>query len=150
MPHTQPLLSPDSPGSSGMHPAIRPLGAPPPAPGAPPAQSAGAAPPSVPAPAPPTAPAQAPGSKIRAFEQKLGGGHVSENWKRAPRATGSGAVHVKSFHCKLNAESLEYLDKQINEWLDAHPDYEVKFSVATVGEWTGKIKEPSLIVQVWV
>ena len=40
--------------------------------------------------------------------------------------------------------------EQINEWLDAHPDHEVKFSTATVGDWTGKLKEPNLIVQVWV
>ena len=57
---------------------------------------------------------------------------------------------MRSFHCKMNTESLEYLDQQINEWLDEHPQYEVKFVQTSVGEWTGKTKEPNLVVQVWV
>lgn len=89
-------------------------------------------------------------SKIRHFEQRMGGGRHEDKWKRTPNLTGRGAIHVKSFHCKLMGESLEYLDQQINEWLDAHPQYEVKFATATVGEWSGKIKEPNLVVQVWV
>lgn len=90
-------------------------------------------------------------SKIRAFGQALGGDSRHEDsWKRSPNVTGVGAIHVKSFHCKLTGESLEFLDKQINEWLDAHPQYEVKLVTSTVGEWMGKIKEPNLIVQVWV
>ena len=64
--------------------------------------------------------------------------------------TGTGACHLKSFHCKLTGESREFLDKQINDWLDAHPDYEVKMVTSTIGEWTGKLKEPNLIIQVWV
>lgn len=90
-------------------------------------------------------------SKIRAFSQALAGDTRHEDsWKRSPNVTGQGAIHVKSFHCKLTGESLDFLDKQINEWLDAHPQYEVKFVTATVGEWMGKIKEPNLILQVWV
>lgn len=90
-------------------------------------------------------------SKIRAFDQRLGGTTRHEdNWNRTPNVTGTGAIHVKSFHGRLTGESLEFLDKQINEWLDAHPQYEVKFVTSTVGEWMGKLKEPNLIVQVWV
>lgn len=100
------------------------------------------------------APAAAPPTenkpKIQAFAQALGGKRHAENWKRKTNLTGSGATHVRSFHCKLNAESLEYMDQQINEWLDNHPDYEVKMVTSAVGEWTGKIKEPALIVSVWV
>lgn len=88
--------------------------------------------------------------KIQAFEKSNAIGRTEDSWKRQTNKTGSGATHVKSFHAKLTGESLEFLDKQINEWLDAHPDHEVKFSTATVGEWTGKLKEPNLIVQVWV
>jgi hypothetical protein len=88
--------------------------------------------------------------QIKALEQGLGSGRHLENWKRKPTPTGHGAVHCRSFHCKLTGDSLENLDRQINEWLDAHPDYEVKLVTTTVGEWTGKLKEPNLIVQVWV
>lgn len=89
--------------------------------------------------------------KIRAFEQKLiAGTRHEEKWARTPNLTGTGAIHVRSFHCKLTEESLAYLDQQINEWLDAHPQYEVKLVTTAVGEWTGKTREPNLIVQVWV
>lgn len=89
-------------------------------------------------------------SKIRAFEQSLLTSRHEDQWQRSPNVTGTGAIHVKSFHCKLTEESLHYMDQQINEWLDAHPQYEVKFVTTAVGEWTGKTKEPNLIVQVWV
>ena len=42
------------------------------------------------------------------------------------------------------------MDQSVNEWLDAHPQYEVKFVSSTVGTVTGKLKEPHLICQVWV
>ncbi|MGE3109204.1 MAG: hypothetical protein AB7G11_10850 [Phycisphaerales bacterium] len=89
-------------------------------------------------------------SKIKAFAQSMGAGHHQEAWKRPTNVTGEGATHVRSFHCRLAAEGLEFLDKQINEWLDSHPDYEVKHVSITTGEWISKIKEPNLIVQVWV
>ncbi|MFN7021965.1 MAG: hypothetical protein ACK4WH_11645 [Phycisphaerales bacterium] len=88
--------------------------------------------------------------KIQAFSQGLGAKRHTEDWKRKTNVNGTGATHVKTFHCKLSSESVEYMDQQINQWLDDHPDYEVKFVTSTVGEWTGKIKEPALIVNVWV
>jgi hypothetical protein len=110
--------------------------------------------PTTPAPAHPNAPAStqpaADAAKIRMFDQKLGSGHHKEKWQRQPNLTGTGAIHVKSFHCKLTGDSLDFLDQQINEWLDAHPDYEVKMVTTSVGDWTGKLKEPNLIVNVWV
>jgi hypothetical protein len=96
--------------------------------------------------------AEEPAPKIQAFEQRLGSvKRHEETWKRSPNVTGQGAIHVKTFHCKLNNESLDFLDQQVNEWLDAHPQYEVKLVTNTVGDWTGKTgREPNLIVQVWV
>lgn len=88
-------------------------------------------------------------SKIRMFEQSLGAKH-EDSWNRTPNSTGQGAIHVKSFHCKLTGDSLAFLDQQINEWLDAHPQYEVKLVTTGIGTWTGKLKEPNLIVNVWV
>ncbi len=85
--------------------------------------------------------------KIRTFERQ--GGHEAE-WNREPNVTGAGAIHVRTFHSKLNSDSLAFMDQTINEWLDAHPEYEVKFVTSTIGEFTGKIREPALICQVWV
>ena len=95
-------------------------------------------------------PAPQPVNKITQFEQRFSAKRHEDTWKRSPNVNGTGAIHCKSFHCKLVGESLEFLDQQINEWLDAHPQYEVKFVNSTIGEWTGKLKEPNLIVQVWV
>ncbi|MDX9912799.1 MAG: hypothetical protein RBS39_13305 [Phycisphaerales bacterium] len=93
----------------------------------------------------------APGSKIRSFDQGLLGKRHEDEWSRTPNTTGTGAIHCKSFHCKLNEEGLLHLDAQINEWLDAHPQYEVKLVHSSIGEWQTKTsREPNLIVQVWV
>ena len=107
-----------------------------------------------PSPSIPTAikevPAEPPPPKIHAFEQKLGVRKHEDSWNRTPNSMGTGAIHVKSFHCKLNDDSLVYMDQQINEWLDAHPQYEVKLVTTAVGEWVGKMKEMQMVVQVWV
>lgn len=95
--------------------------------------------------------AEPPPPKIRSFESKLGARRHEDMWSRTPNAPGTGAIHVKSFHAKLNEDSLGYLDQQINEWLDAHPQYEVKFVTSSVGSWSGKLgTEQHLVLQVWV
>ncbi len=85
--------------------------------------------------------------KITAFEKVR---RHEDKWSRTPNTTGQGAIHVRTFHSKLTADALTYLDRCVNEWLDAHPQYEVKFVTSTVGTLTGKLKEPHLICQVWV
>ena len=85
--------------------------------------------------------------KITAFEKVR---RHEDKWSRTPNTTGQGAIHVRTFHSKLTADALTYLDQCVNEWLDAHPQYEVKFVTSTVGTLTGKLKEPHLICQVWV
>ena len=90
--------------------------------------------------------------KIQAFESKVGGLRRHEDsWKRTPNTNNSGAIHCKTFHCKLSDDALGFLDQQVNEWLDAHPQYEVKFSTSCVGEFQGKMgREFHMILQVWV
>ena len=114
----------------------------------------GGSPPTPPDPAPTPAPAIDEGaapvlgsSKIRTVGRPS---ETGEQWKRSPVTTGAGACHVKTFHAKLTDESLAYIDRQINEWLDEHPEFEVKFVTSTIGMFTGKSKEPALICQVWV
>ncbi|MFG0331455.1 MAG: hypothetical protein ACF8PN_16320 [Phycisphaerales bacterium] len=85
-------------------------------------------------------------SKIRTNERV----RHEDVWNRTPNQNGTGAMHVRTFHSKLTDESLVYLDQSINEWLDSHPEYEVKLVTTSIGTFTGKTKEPALIVQVWV
>jgi len=87
-------------------------------------------------------------SKIRSFG--VGARH-SEQWDRTPNVTGQGAIHCKIFHCKLREDAIDYMERQINEWLDAHPEYEVKHVTSSVGEMKTKtISEAAMIVTVWV
>lgn len=102
--------------------------------------------PSIAAATPAASPAHAP-PKITSFGKER---RHEESWSRTPNTTGAGAIHVKTFHCKLTEDALLYMDQLINEWLDAHPQYEVKFVSSTIGTFTGKLKEPALICQVWV
>jgi hypothetical protein len=85
--------------------------------------------------------------KITAFGSSA---KTTNDWERSPNANGTGATHVRTFHSKLTDDALVYVDQMINEWLDEHPEFEVKFVATTIGTFTGKIKEPHLICQVWV
>lgn len=71
------------------------------------------------------------------------------DWKRKVTSNGTGAIRVKSFHGKYSDSGLTYLDDAINEWLDAHPDVEIKFVTPTVGVFEGKIREPALVLNLW-
>ncbi len=84
--------------------------------------------------------------------QMFGGERVPHetNWARKTNLTGKGATHVKTFFCKLRPDAIENLDQQVNEWLDKHTEYEVKFVTTTVGKLIGKNIEEALFMNVWV
>ena len=84
--------------------------------------------------------------------QVFGGQRVphEDKWSRNTNVTGKGATHVKTFYCKLRPDAIQYLDDQINEWLDKHPEYEVKLVTSTVGKLVGKNIEDALFLNVWV
>jgi len=85
--------------------------------------------------------------KIKAFG--VVGSQKSKDWKRKPTCTGQGACRLKSFHGKLSDQGMQYIDDAVNEWLDSHPEVEVKFVTSTVGQFEGKIREPALILNLW-
>lgn len=87
-------------------------------------------------------------SKIKAF---MGAGPTgaSHAYKRQPTVTGHGAVRVRSFHGRLSDEGMQFMDDKINEWIDLHPDIEIKFVTTQIGQFEGKIREPALIVNIW-
>ena len=89
-----------------------------------------------------------PKAQIRSFEQESSLGHKS-SLKRAMIKTGNGATRVRTFHIRLSDNAMNYLDDQINEWIDQHEDIEIKFVSTTVGIVEGKKAEPHLIVSVW-
>jgi hypothetical protein len=86
-------------------------------------------------------------SKIRALGNEVA--RREHHWKRTPHISGQGAIRVKSFHGKYSDSGVEHLDDMINEWIDAHPEVEVKFVTSTVHVFEGKIREPALVMNVW-
>lgn len=86
-------------------------------------------------------------TKIQQFAQRKA---HEDHWNRTPNATGQGAIHVKTFVAKLRLDAVEHLDQQVNEWLDAHPEYEVKFVTTAVGKLMGKTLEDAMFMSVWV
>jgi len=86
-------------------------------------------------------------SKIKAIGQ--GALHAEESeYRRALNVTGVGATRCKIFHSKISPVPLEYVQKQINEWLDS-ANIEVKFVTEVVGVMEGKRAEPNIIMAVW-
>ena len=91
--------------------------------------------------------AEAPKSKIHGISSVTS--LAAHAYKRPTNLNKSGAVRMKTFHCRLSEQGVDYLDQTINDWLEGHPDVEVKFTTSTVGMWDGKLKEPTLILNVW-
>ncbi len=90
-------------------------------------------------------------SKIHGFSAGTGISAKSKehDYKRPLNVTGRGATRVRTFHTKLSDTAMNYVDGLINDWMDEHPDIEVKFSNTTVGVVEGKRAEPHLIITVW-
>ena len=84
---------------------------------------------------------------------KLSGGgdkHTYTRFKRNAHVAGSGACRVRSFHGRLSDDGLAFMDDKINEWLDNHPEIEVKLVNCVVGPLEGKVTgEQALFVTVW-
>lgn len=89
-----------------------------------------------------------PASKIRAFT--VAGAHVtSHQFKRQPNVTGRGITRVRTFHGRLSEEGMAFMDDKINEWIDMHPEIEVKFVTTSIGVFEGKIRDQQMIMNVW-
>lgn len=92
---------------------------------------------------------EAPARKIQAFGAgKQHGLAPAKEYKRPLNLTGAGATRCKTFHCKIAVSSMEYMEAQINEWLDSH-EVEAKAVTQVVGIMEGKTAEPNLIVMIW-
>lgn len=92
-------------------------------------------------------PAELSTDKIQAFGVRK---PHEDHWQRTPNVTGQGAIHVKTFVTKLRLDAIDHMDTQVNEWLDTHPEYEVKFVTTTIGTLFGKNKEEALFMNIWV
>jgi hypothetical protein len=76
--------------------------------------------------------------------------NATERITRRLNITGKGATRCKTFIAKLRPDAIDNLDRQVNAWLEAHPDYEVKLVTTAIGELMAKTKEPALFMTVFV
>jgi hypothetical protein len=72
----------------------------------------------------------------------------STQFKRALNLTGQGATRCKVYYSKVAPPSLEFMENQINQWLDSE-QVEVKQVTQIIGIMEGKTPVPNLIVIVW-
>lgn len=61
-----------------------------------------------------------------------------------PRAVSS--TRCRTFHSKLSEAALEFMNNQINEWIDKEDNLSIKFATSTIGTFEGKHSEPNLIL----
>lgn len=91
-------------------------------------------------------------SMVRTFTGG-GGGAVGtkedRQFKRPLAGKNEGATRCRTFHAKLAAGAIVYLDDQINEWIDGHPEVFIKTVSTTVGLFEGKHQEPHLMVTIF-
>ena len=102
-----------------------------------------AAPAAAPAPVAPIAPP----SKIKITG--AGDKHNYTNFKRPAHVSGTGACRMRTFHGRLSDEGLAFMDDKINEWLDNHPEVEVKHVNTLIGAMGGKSGEAEMFVTIW-
>ena len=89
--------------------------------------------------------------KIRTFDAQaaLGGKKADSEFKRPLNQPGQGASRVRTFHARLSGSAMDFLDEQINDWLEGNPEISIKFASSTVGVVEGKRADPHLIITVW-
>ncbi|RME39201.1 MAG: hypothetical protein D6788_05935 [Planctomycetota bacterium] len=78
-----------------------------------------------------------------------GDGWDESRFKRPLNPNGHGATRCRTFHCRLSDGAIEYMMKQINEWLDANEDVVIKFVNTSIGLFEGKHTEQNLIMTVF-
>lgn len=66
------------------------------------------------------------------------------NRKLDPKA--GSATRCRLFHAKLSDGAIDYLNGQINEWLDQNADITIKFANSVIGPFEGKHTEPNIIL----
>ncbi|MCD6304590.1 MAG: hypothetical protein J7M21_06475 [Planctomycetes bacterium] len=92
--------------------------------------------------------AAAPGEGLKTFGPHAQQAKKVKEFKRPLNADGSGATRCRIFHSKIAVPSLEFMEEQINDWLDG-ADIEVKHVGHLIGTMEGKRPEPNLLVIVW-
>lgn len=95
-----------------------------------------------------SAPTEMSQSKITSARDGLGLAGVWDDakFRRRLDPKTTSAMRCRTFHAKLNEASLQFMNNQINEWIDADDSLLIKFAASTIGVFEGKHSEPNLIL----
>ena len=77
------------------------------------------------------------------------GGWDDERFKRPLDPKTSAASRCRTFHCRISQGAVDFLNEQVNDWLDQNKDITIKFSNTVIGMFEGKHTEPNLILTVF-
>lgn len=91
-------------------------------------------------------------TKIHGMSEALlgtSGGWDDSKFKRPLDPKSPNASRCRTFHCKLSEGAVDFLNSQINDWLDGNPEITVKFSNSTIGLFEGKHTEPNILITIF-
>ncbi len=71
---------------------------------------------------------------------------TQHKFKRHLQHNECGAIRCRIFHAKLNDGALQFLQDQINDWIDQNPEVDIKHLNTNVGVVEGKSSEPHLVI----
>jgi hypothetical protein len=71
---------------------------------------------------------------------------TQHKFKRHLQHNECGAIRCRIFHAKLNDGALQFVQDQINNWIDQNPEVDIKHLNTNVGVVEGKSSEPHLII----
>lgn len=85
----------------------------------------------------------------QAAEAARGVKGTEEEFERPLDPNGVGASRCRTFHCRISQGAVDFMNNQINEWLDGDPDVTLKFANSVIGMFEGKHTEPNIIMTVF-
>lgn len=100
-------------------------------------------------PAPALAPAEdeLPAQPVKTKIQTLAPIHRTDRtFVRALNQGATGATRCRTFHCRLTEAAMAYMNEQVNEWVDSHPEIEIKFATNVIAALDGKAIDQQLIL----
>lgn len=74
------------------------------------------------------------------------GGWDESKFKRAATMDLSGAIRCRMFHCRLSDGAIDFMQNQINEWMDENDNIAIKYAISNIGLFEGKHTEHNLIL----
>ncbi len=70
-------------------------------------------------------------------------------FERSLDPKGAGGSRCRTFHCRLSDGAIDFMNSQINDWLNGNDKITVKFATSTIGLFEGKHTEPNMIMTVF-